>query len=678
VENRKLRVKLNTGRVVDSVVCPFDDRVHNPDGLIKEEMTSKQLAMEGKLFSPDFAELSFICRVLAVALKEDTPLLDRFKFLCIVASNLDEQFSKRLGNKVNVDPEDLEFFTHTIRQRVRPKTDYELRLREATKTIVNMQYACLEKTIRPALADEGIEIVTYANLNAAEQADMKVYFEKNLRPVITPMTIDDMHPFPLIRSHNIYLFIDAIAMSLGRTIENRNKEFKRHILIKVPRDKPRLIPVGSTHERFLRSEDCIINNIQSICCGITVINAFPIRVTRNIKLDINEDTLGDWDYGLDYVTDECHRRQQAPATRLEVTSNITDDVVDRLTAELGLDTSDVYKVDSNIIDLSSCFSLSFANPSLQETVKEPVAPKPFKGLYERVQTRPGAIFDVIRKKDVMVEYPRESFRHSAILFLQSAARDPRVKCVKTVVYRSGSNSQVISALVRAAKNGKEVTVLVELKASFDEVQNSTYARELKLAGCNVVYGVRGLKVHTKATLVVREENGKYEYYSNISTGNFNASTAKMYTDMSYYTRRRVIGEDLQNVFNYLTGLSQVKTYHELLVAPHCMLKKFEALIHTEARNAREGKPARIVAQVNGLTDRTIVEALYDASQAGVKIDLIVRGQCRLRPDIPGKSDNIRVFSWIGSVLQHRRIFFFLNGGDGNEKFFIGSADFRYH
>ncbi len=668
--NRHLSVMLSNGRVLSTVVCPFDDRVHyqESNALGLQDMTSTQLANDSNVFSPEFAELSFICRVLAVALNPETPLLERFKFICIVSSNLDEQFCKRLGNIVNVDPEDLELFTHTTRQQVRPKNHYERSLTTAIRTIVDCQYKCLEQDILPKLRQHGIEILNYSELNKEERADTAEYFERHLRPLITPMLLDPMHPFPLMLSHAIYV----LAQVSRRSCKDRS-----YLVVRVPMDK-RLVPVDGSEFRFVRAEDVIAHNLESVCNGIAVHNVYPIRVTRNIKLDINEETLGDTHYGLDYVVDECHRRRGAPATRLEVTSSISMEVEEMLMNELGLHSSDVYKIESEILDLGSCFSLAISvpAPSLCETIKEPGVPAPFKGLFERVQTRPEAIFKVIRKRDVLVEYPRESFQHSVTLFLQAAARDPLVRCVKTVLYRSGRKSPVVGALIRAAKNGKEVTVLVELKASFDEVQNAEYARDLKLAGANLVYGSPGLKVHSKATLVVREEEEGLVYYSNISTGNYNASTAKLYTDMGLYTRRRDIGEDLQNVFNSLTGLSEPNEYKSLLVAPGCMLTKFQELIRNEAKNARAGKSARIVAQVNGLTDKTIVKELYDASQAGVRIDLIVRGQCRLRPEIPGKSENIRVFSWIGQVLQHRRIFYFLNGGEGQEKFFIGSADWR--
>lgn len=668
--NRNISVRFSNGAVLKNVVCPFDDRVHYQEcnNLGLRQMSPSQLANDGSVFSPEFAELSFICRVLSVALNQDTPLLERFKFLCIVSSNLDEQFCKRLGNIVNINPEDLELFTHTTRQQVRPKNHYEEKLTTAIRTIVDCQYRCLENDVLPKLRKHGIELLSCSALSEEERKHTSQYFERYIRPLITPMIYDSMHPFPLLFSHAIYVVAHVSKPSWS---------IKSYMLLRVPKDK-RLVPVGGSDFRYVRSEDLIAHNLKSVCNGFIIHDIFTIRVTRNIKLDINDTAFGETRFGLDYIVNECHRRQGAPATRLEVPSNISEEAERLLIEKLGLHSADVYKISSDILDLGSLFSLStrVPAPSLCETLTEPCVPGPFKGLFERVQTRPEAIFQVLRKRDVLVEYPHESFQHSMTLFLQAAARDPLVRCVKTVLYRSGSKSPVVGALIRAAKNGKEVTVLVELKASFDEVTNAGYAQELKLAGANLIYGSTGLKVHSKATLVVREEEDGLEYYSNISTGNYNASTAKMYTDMGLFTRRRDIGEDLSNVFHSLTSLSEPKEYKSLLVAPGCMLPKFIGLIRNEANNAREGKPARIVAQVNGLTDKTIVKELYQASEAGVRIDLIVRGQCRLIPEIPGKSDNIRVFSWIGQVLQHRRIFYFLNGGDGNEKFFMGSADWR--
>lgn len=665
--NRRVEVKLPTGQVMSTVVCPFDDRVHYSAGDCDlTEMTSEELAESEKVFSQDFAELSFISRILSMSLDPEVPLLERFKFLCIVAQNLDEHFSKRLGNIINLDPDDLELFSHKMRQRVRPKTQYEDNFTIAVQTIVDRQYKCLEHDLLPELKTHGIEIVKYDEVPEHQQQALDSYFDTNLKPALTPIVLDPTHPFPLLQSHDLYI----VAVLVKPLVE-----LERHVLIRIP-TKNRLVPIDTSKCRFVSAEDVCLANIGKICRGMILRKAYPFRVTRNIKLTIEDDTFGEIDYLLDYVIDECHRRRAAPATRMEVLENTPVAIVNLLTQNLGLDESDVYEVHSKLLDLGSCMTLAFVPaPALRETIREPVVPSPFKGLFERLQTKPGAIFDVISKKDVLVEYPKETFQNSAVLFLQAAARDPHVRSIKTALYRAGSKSPMVTALIRAAKNGKEVTVLVELKASFDEVQNSEYARDLQLAGCNVVYGLVGLKVHSKAILVVREqEDGTLATFSNVSTGNYNPGTAKLYTDVSLYTKRENVANELHDVFHSLTGYSDNSNYKTLLVAPVSMLQTFVELIRNEARNAREGKPARIACQMNGLSDKTITKELYEASQAGVKIDLIVRGPCRLRPEIPGKSDNIRVFSWLGPFLQHRRIFFFQNGDKG--RFFVGSADWR--
>eukprot|EP00172_Hildenbrandia_rubra_P002565 Plantae.Rhodophyta-Hildenbrandia_rubra.ctg3494.p1 GENE.Plantae.Rhodophyta-Hildenbrandia_rubra.ctg3494~~Plantae.Rhodophyta-Hildenbrandia_rubra.ctg3494.p1 ORF type:complete len:776 (+),score=116.18 Plantae.Rhodophyta-Hildenbrandia_rubra.ctg3494:116-2329(+) len=349
---------------------------------------------------------------------------------------------------------------------------------------------------------------------------------------------------------------------------------------------------------------------------------------------------------------------------------------DHLRTELYLDDTDVYAIPGPLVGLASCMSLVFSTPvaGLRQLIREPKTPSCFDGLENKLSSEPGKIFSIIKERDVLVRYPRHDFNTTALLFIRSAARDPKVKAIKMVIYRAGSRSPLVPALIRAAKNGKEVTVLVELKASFDEVTNSEYARRLYRAGCNVTYGLEGLKTHCKTMLVVREESGTYRPYSVVSTGNWNPSTTKIYTDLSLFTSRQSIGDDVTDLFNTLSGYSPRAVYRHLLVAPESMLPTFVALINEEAAFAERGLEAAIVCQVNGLTEPKIAEALYRASQAGVKIQIIARGSCRLRPGIPGISDNIRVFSWVGHVLQHRRIWYFC--ANGRHKYYIGSADWR--
>lgn len=663
--NRKVRVSTPNGSTFDTVVCPFHDTVHYDPDVELEEYSAEQLSQSDIVFSKEFALLSVTCRVLSMALDPTVPLLDRFKFLCLVSFYLDEHFTKRLGHIPKLDPRDLESATINLRKQVRPSTKYEEELTAAIRTTVEMQHTCLTQQLLPTLLHHGVEVVKGDRLTEEESKRMTEHFSENLLPEITPFTLDPTHPFPLLQSHEIYVYVN---------LYNPGQKCKKRMLFRVPSSE-RLIPLDDTRLRFVTAEDVCLANIHLLCQSMTVISSHVFRITRNTKISIDDQQFGDSNL-LDFVIEEVHRRRQAPATRLEVLDTAPEKMVLFLMGKLHLEKSDVYAVHSPILDLTTCMSLAFVElPWLRQTMRDPVVPPAFKGLTDRLRTDPGAIFAVIRKKDVLVEYPKENFENSAILYLHAAARDPAVRSIKTVIYRGGSSSPIIAALVRAAKNGKEVSVVVELKASLDEVQNSDYARALQLAGCNVTYGVMGLKVHSKVMLVTRQEyDGNLLQYCNISTGNFNPKTAKLYTDLSLFTCRKEICRDVQDVFNSLTGYSWKTDFNTLLVAPVNMLERFIGLIRTEAENAKAGKPARIVAQMNGLTDKMITRELYEASRAGVKIDLVIRGPCRLRPGIKDMSDNIRVYSWVGQLLQHQRIFYFAAGGEG--KFLIGSADWR--
>lgn len=664
--NRKIRVTSPNGDVFASVVCPFDDRVHYNPQIPLEEYSSEHLSESDIVFSKEFAQLSVSCRVLSMALDPTVPLLDRFKFLCLVSFYLDEHFSKRLGHIPKLDLHDLESAFINLRRQVRPPTKYEEELTEALRTIVEMQHKCLNAQILPKLAQQGVEIAKGTDLTVSESQRMTTYFRDHLLPAITPFMLDATHPFPLLQSHEIYVYVSLF---------NPRQHVKKRMVFKVPVEE-RLIPLNESGLRFVTTEDVCLANLNLLCQSMVVISAHVFRVTRNTKISIDDNAFGEMENLLDFVIEEVHRRRQAPSTRLEVLKTAPEKMIKFLMNQLHLDEMDVYVINSPVLDLSTCMTLAFVNlPWLRQAMREPVVPAPFKRLTDRLRFDPGAIFGVLRKKDVLVEYPKENFENSAVLYLHAAARDPCVRSVKTVLYRGGSNSPIIAALIRAAKNGKEVSVVVELKASLDEVQNSDYARALQLAGCNVTYGVLGLKVHSKIMLVTRQEDdGKLLQYAIISTGNFNPKTAKLYSDLSLFTCRKEICSDVRDVFNSLTGYSWKPDYRRLLVAPVNMLSGFIDLIKAEAENARAGRPARIACQMNGLTDKQITKELYDASQAGVRIDLLVRGPCRLRPGIKGKSDNIRVYSWVGQLLQHQRVYYFHAGGVG--KYFIGSADWR--
>ncbi|KAA8497192.1 Polyphosphate kinase [Porphyridium purpureum] len=648
-------------------VCPLDATTHYAPEVEYEHMSNMELAKSKLIFTQEFGELSFNQRVLAAALDQDTPLLERFKFCCIVSSNLDEHFAKRLGNipKVQADEDDAPD-TSKMKASIRPRTEFEEKFSEAVTSIVNIQYKCLMRDILPKLQEHGVKILRYRDLDDTQKADMDEYFRKKLYPMITPLSVDQTHPFPMIQSHGIYLVIVVLNPETSRT---------RRLYFRIPNVKPRVLPVGSDRLCYLPIEEICIANVDKICEGMELLKAYPFRVTRNVKLVIDDTLFGESDNLLDFVWEEVHRRRSAPATRLEITKQMPADIRSLLVRELYLDDTDVYTIPNNLLGLADFFPVSFSPVAeLQYPPHVPMVPKRLVGLEERLHEDPGKIFSVIRKEDLLVDYPTMSFNESSLLFLRAAARCPKVRMIKCVLYRGGSDSPLVASLIRAAKNGKEVSVLVELKASFDEVQNSTYAKQLMDAGCNVSYGLVGLKTHSKIMLIVRQEENGFRQYCQIATGNFNPSTAKIYTDLALFTCREDICADVLDLFNALTGFSRKRQYRRLLVAPVNMLDSFIELIDNEAENARKGLPARIILQINGLTETECVSHLYAASQAGVQIDLICRGLCAIRPGLPGKSDNIRVFSWIGRFLQHRRIFYFLNGG--REKYFIGSADWR--
>ena len=664
--NRIVKLGTPDGLTYSTIVCPFDEKVHyNPPDILSN-YSLRQLSEDDAVFSREFTELSMVCRVLSLAMDPTMPLLDRVKFICIVSHYIDEHFTRRLGGIPKLDLNDLQTATINLRRQVRPKTRYEEDLTVALRTITEKQSDCLKFELLPKLKEVGVHIVRAVDFTPEESKRMTHYFKQNLRPALTPFLLDSTHPFPSLRSHEIYLYV---------TLFNPKNATKKVVIFRTPSQK-RLIPIDESGLRFVRCEDLVLANLNVLCHSMAVLESHMFRVTRNTKIDITDESMDDLNDLFDFIIEEVHRRRQAPATRLEVMLNAPLEMVQTLVNRLYLDDDDVYRIDSPFLDLSSCMSLAFVPlPWLRQVVKDPVVPSQFKGLSNRLIADPGAIFGVLRKQDVLIEYPRDNFENSAVLFLHAAARDPRVQTIKSVLYRAGSNSPIVQALIRAAKNGKEVSVVIELKASFDEVQNTEYAHALRAAGCNVTYGMLGLKVHSKIMLVVREEdNGELCSYVNVSTGNFNPKTAKLYTDYSLFTCDREICTDVLDVFNMLTGYSESPEYRCLLVAPVNMIDSFVKLIREEAENARAGKPARIAAQVNGLSDKTITRELYIASQAGVRIDLLVRGSCRVRPGIVGLSENISVYSWVGHVLQHRRVFYFHAGGKG--KYFVGSADWR--
>jgi len=649
----------------DYKVCPLSK--HHAPEVDWRSMSNRELANSKDMYTKEFSELMFNQRVLFAALDPKVPLLERFKFCCIVSSNMDEVYAKRLGNIPKFDEEDEEDRNKNYKKLIRPKTRFEEELASAVSDTVDALYDCLLTQLLPQMKELGVEILTRKKLNAQQRRNMTTYFKKKILPILTPLSVDQTHPFPLLQSHGIYLAVVLLNPETDKT---------RRVYLRVPPVKPRAVQLDNEGLKYIPIEEIVLDNMNLVTEGMQVLKAYPFRVTRNVKLVIDDAHFGESDNLLDFVWEEVHRRRSAPATRLEVTKDMPAEFLDLLVKELILDSTDVFVFPCNLVGLADFMSISFSAPFAEhrDAPHTPKVPKRFEGLEEKLLMEPGKVFNQIRKQDILVEYPKHSFKHSSALFLRAAARDTKVRVIKCCLYRGGDDSPLVASLIRAAKSGKEVSVLVELKASFDEVQNSEYARKLRRAGCNVSYGMLGLKAHCKLILVVREEESGFRPYANVATGNFNPGTAKIYTDQSLFTCRENICSDVIDLYNALFGYSRKRNYNSLLVAPVNMLSGFISLIRKEADNARKAQKAHIIVQVNGLTEPSIVEELYAASQAGVKIDLIVRGICCIRPGLQGKSENVNVYSWIGRFLQHQRIYYFYDGG--KEHMYIGSADWR--
>ncbi|GJQ13579.1 hypothetical protein GpartN1_g5370.t1 [Galdieria partita] len=629
--------------------CPYDIST----------LSNQEASFNTDVFKQEGEELHFNWRVLELAVHPttDTPLLERLKFLCIVSSNLDEYFAKRMFDIKTGDPALYATLSEKIHQLCR------------------VQEECLLEDILPALEECHMHLTRFRDLTRTQQDSMCLYYREKVFPLLTPLSLDTTHPFPLLRSHSLYL-----AVLLQSEEEKRlGRLGQPHFAwLRVPNRVPRFISPNDDPCKFLPIERLILHNLDTLFEGMHIISTHPFRVTRNTSLDLDSIYLDEDEDFLRVVEENILKRQRRAAVRLEVSSDVPDALLTVLKEQLDLDDDSVYFVRSPILGLKDAFPLSQLKifPELRYPKWEFHSHPTLKMMKERNIS----FFDAMRRTDLLFRFPFHSFDESTLTFLQTAAKDSSVFCIKIVLYRCGDNSPVVAALVEAAQRGVDVSVIIELKASFDEDQNVLYARILQNAGCNVAYGVKGLKTHAKVILVIREENlengnKKFQSYVNISTGNYNASTARLYTDLSFYTCKADICADIQDLFNVFTGISRKKSYRKLLVSPMFMLDQFLDLIQVEIENARNGKPAQIVAQMNGLTESRITEKLYEASQAGVQIDLIVRGMCRVRPGVKGKSESIRVISILGRFLQHARVFFFMNHGS-KPKFFIGSADWR--
>lgn len=611
------------------------------------------LSQAEEVYIYELSWLNFNWRVLYQAMDERVPLLERVRFIAITASNLDEFFSKRVGGlkrQVAAGIPNLKL------EGLTPDEKLSL-ISSAVSPMIETQSAELLDRLLPALGEHGVRLLNYADCTVVQQAWLDQYFEREVYPILTPLAVDPGHPFP---------FISNLSLSVGVQVRNPATTETYFSRLKVPANRPRWVLLD-TPLTFVPLEQVIVANLDRLYPGMEVVAAYAFRVTRNADIARNEEEADDL---LDMIADELRERRFAPVVRLEVEAAMPAAMVSFLQGQLELDASDVYLVRGPLRQ-TDFFALADLNlPHLKYEPWTPLVHPRFAGFDS--SARPSELFAAIRQGDILVHHPYQSFSATTQQFVEMAARDPQVLAIKQTLYRTSSDSPIVGALIQAAERGKQVAVLVEVKARFDEERNIEWARKLEDAGCHVAYGLVGLKTHSKISLVVREEEDGLRTYFHIGTGNYNPKTATLYTDLGLISSDPDIGADILDLFNYLTGYSRQTTYRKLLVAPVNMRKHFIQLIEREMENAAKGIPARIVAKMNGFDDPPLVRQLYEASQAGVSIDLIVRGICRIRPGIPGVSERIRVISVIGRFLEHSRIFYFENGGA--PEYFIGSAD----
>ena len=606
-------------------------------------------------FNREFSLLEFHARVLEEALDDRNPLLERLKFLAIFSSNLDEFFMIRVsGLKEELDD------AHIVSADGLGPAEQLRKLRERTLVLVEEQARSLREDIIPQLKDAGIALVPYESLSRHEKDALNDYFMEKVFPILTPLAVDPSHPFPYISPLSVNIGLMVHTPNGVRSISRRKDGESRFVRIKVPSVVPRLVPVGSSSSRFVLLEEIIEANIQALFPGMDPGPCHRFRVTRDADIEIREEEAEDL---LSLIQEELRRRKFGTPVRLEVSSDMPADMIQYLTSSLDLQSEDVYLFDGplHVQDLMSLYDID--RPDLKDVPFTPTVPAWFDQ-YD-------SIFDAIREKDRLLHHPYDSY-DCVTGFINQAVDDTDVVAIKICLYRTGPDSPIPPALIRAAEQGKQVTALIELKARFDEEHNIEWARKLDRAGVHVVYGILGLKTHGKLTLVVRREGDTLKRYVHIASGNYNPTTSCTYTDLGMFSVDDAIGRDATELFNYLTGFSEQTDYRRLMVAPVDLREKLNTLFDREIEHQRAGRPAHIIAKFNRLADLQIIEKLYEVSQAGVRVDLIVRGICMLRPGIPGLSENITVRSVVGRFLEHSRVFWFSNGG--NDQVFIGSAD----
>jgi polyphosphate kinase len=603
--------------------------------------------------------LNFNRRVLHEAEDQRNPLLERVKFLSISGSNLDEFFMKRVGGlkrhvAIGVSAKSSDGQTPTQQLQM---------IRKQAIEMVKLQADLFEKNIKPNLVAQNIHLLQWSELTIKEKEQAKKYYQRNVFPILTPLSVDPGHPFP---------FISNLSVSLGITLRHADRDEDLFARVKIPKVIPQWLKLETSDGnefRFVSLLDIIKENLPDLFPAMTVVSVMPFRLTRNADISRDEDDAEDL---LQHIEEELRQRRFAEVVRLEHAPNPDPWMLKFLMDELELQDEDLYESKS-LLDFGDLSIVAEINrPDLKFEPWTPVVPGAFL-------EDPHQIFSIIRRHDQLIHHPYESFSATVENFIKIAADDPKVLAIKMTLYRTGDNSPFIKSLIRAAEEGKQVVCLVELKARFDEERNIYWAQELENAGVHVVYGIVGLKTHAKTALVVRQEGDGIRCYAHIGTGNYNSATSRFYTDLGLLTSNEEITSELVEFFHYLTGRSLKSNYKRLIIAPVNMMQRFKELIDREAEHAKRGLPSQIIAKFNNMEENDISAALYKASRAGVEIDLIVRGFCGLRPGVSGLSERIRVTSIIGRFLEHSRIFYFRNGAQDpvDGEFFIGSADWMY-
>ncbi len=642
---------------VPSPARPLIDPVDSvPEGDLVEELEDEPDLPDDRFSNREISWLNFNARVLALAEDRREPLLERMKFLAIFASNLDEFYMVRVaGLKRRAD------MGLTVRSADgRSPREILTSIAERSHELSRRHALAFQDDIQPALENEGIRVVSWESLTDDKQLQLAEYFRSKVFPVLTPLAVDPAHPFP---------YISGLSLNLGVLVREPDSDSERFARIKVPNNVPRFVVVSqsATESLFLPLEELIAAHLPMLFPGMVIGAHHLFRVTRNADVEVEEDRDEDL---LQALERELVRRRFGPAVRLEVAEDMDDEILSLLQSEIEIEPAEVLRL-PGLLDLSSLWQIyGVDRPALKE---KPFVPSTHPRLAEG--ETPKSFFATLREGDVLVHHPYESFATSVQRFIEQAAADPNVLAIKQTLYRTSGDSPIVDALIDAAEAGKQVVVLVEIKARFDEQANIKWARALERAGCHVVYGLVGLKTHCKTALVVRQEGGQLKRYAHVGTGNYNNKTARLYEDIGLFTADEAICSDLTDLFNVLTGYSRQTEYRSLLVAPHGVRLGLVKRIEREIEHARAGRGGHVQIKTNHLVDEQTIDALYRASAAGVKVDLQVRTFCTIRSGVPGLSDNIRTRSILGRFLEHSRVFYFAN--DGDPEWWIGSADLMH-